>query len=152
MGHDEMGGEMRWFPGGFAALLILMLGGSGEALAACCVSYTPVHVYVPPPTHVVVVPHTTYVPHTSYVRPGTTQVHTRAPGNTGRTSTSSTSHTGEAKPKPHPVVVAPVVVGNEGTSASTRCKGQQSGEGCKKKGEEPTGWARVRQWLQIGKQ
>ena len=131
---------MRLSAGFYGALVLLAVGVPGEARAACCVSYTPVHVYVPPP-HVVVIPHTTYVPHTTSVRPGTTRVNTKA---------STTPQT--VRPKPHPHAVQTVVVDNQGAPTGTRCKRPQGGEGCKKKDDEQTGWATLRRWLQIGKQ
>ena len=137
------GGGMRLFPGSCWALLLLVIALSGEAFAACCVTYTPVHMYVPPPTHVVIVPHTTYV------RP-VTQAHTHAANNTlTSNASSSTPPAVQAKRTPHPII-QPVVVANEATPSSTRCKQQQAGKGCKKD-EEQTSWATVRRWLQLDK-
>ncbi len=133
---------MRLFPGFYGALLILAVGVPGEALASCCYTAAPVHVYVPPPTHVVIVPHTTYVP----------QVHAHAPNNTSRSirGISSTPPAGQAKPTPTHRIVQPVVVSDQ-TTASARCKQQQAGDGCKKKDDKQTSWATVRQWLQLDK-
>ncbi|HEY4921739.1 MAG TPA: hypothetical protein VII40_16675 [Xanthobacteraceae bacterium] len=137
---------MRWFLGPCWALLLLVIGLSDGALAACCVTYTPVHVYVPPPTHVVIVPHTTFV------RPVTPQAHTHAPSNTlTANASSSTTAAVQARRTPHPII-QPVVVANEATPSSTRCKQHQGGEGCKKqKDDEQTSWATVRRWLQLDK-
>jgi len=126
------------------ALSILAIGVLGEAWAACCTTFTPVHVYVPPPTHVVIVPHTTYV------RPMTPQVHVHTPSNTSRPIRSSTPSGVQAKPTPRHKIVQSIIV-NDPATTRTRCKQSQSGDGCKKKEEEQTGWATVRRWLQLDK-
>ncbi len=139
---------MRAFPAFFAALLLVAIslgaiGSPGTAVAACCVTYTPVHVYVPPPTHVYVPTHT-YVPHTTYIRPGTAHTSNRS---------LSTQAATRAKPKPVPPTVV-TVVNNQPTPARTRCTDKRTrGEGCKKqKDDEQTAWSTIRRWLQIGKQ
>jgi hypothetical protein len=141
---------MRSFRGLYCGLLLLAVGGPGEALAACCVS-TPVHVYVPPP-RVVVVPHTTYVPRTTYVppttsvRPAVGSVNPQTSTNTTRTNLTST-HSPTVRPKHTPPVQTVTVVNTQPATTKKRCaeKGQ-GGDGCKKK-EEQTTWSRIKQWL-----
>jgi hypothetical protein len=137
---------MRVFAGFCCSLLLLAIGGAGEAVAACCVTVAPVHVYVPPPTHVV-------VPHTTYVRPVTPQVHPHTSTNTLRsTAVSSTPTTPAIHAKRTPTSPTVVVVDNQPAATSKRCAGKgQGADGCKKK-EDESGWATVRRWLQIGKQ
>ena len=135
---------MRVLPRVCRALLFLAVG-AGEALAACCYTAPPVHVYVPPPTHVVIIPHTTYVHPVT-----TTRVNPKITTNTV-TSNVSTPQTVHAKPTPHPHVVQTVAVDTQATPTSKSCKRQQGGQGCKKD-DEQTGWATVRRWLQIGNQ
>jgi hypothetical protein len=126
---------MRGFRGLYCGLLLLAIGGSGDALAACCVS---THVYVPPPH--VVVPHTTYVPHTTtYVRPTVATVH---PHTNLSSSPPPTVH-----PRHTPHVQTVTVVTTQPVSTRKRCaeKGQ-GGQGCKNQ-EEQTTWSRFRNWL-----
>lgn len=137
-----MGGEMRLLPGFYGALLFLAMS-AGEAVAACCYTAPPVHVYVPPP-HVVIIPHTTYVHPVT-----TTRVNPKTSTNT--VTNASTPQTVHAKPTPHPHSVQTVVVDTQATPTSKGCKRQQAGHGCKKD-DDQTGWATVRRWLQIGKQ
>ena len=120
---------------------LLLAISAGEAMAACCYTAPPVHVYVPPP-HVVIIPHTTYV------HPVTPQVHPHGSNYT----LSSTPQTVHAKPTPHPHAVQTVVVATQATPTSKRCNRPQAGDGCKKKDDDQTGWATLRRWLQIGKQ
>jgi hypothetical protein len=104
-----------------------------------------VHVYAPPPTHVV-------IPHTTYVRPVTPQIHPHTPANTVRFNHDpSTPSAVQAKPQHAHHVVQPIVVNSQLATTTTRCNRQQNGDGCKKKEDEPTGWAAVRRWLQIDK-
>lgn len=138
---------MRLFRGLYCGLLLLAIGGPGEALAACCVS-TPVHVYVPPP-HVVVVPHTTYIPHTTYVRPAVGSVHPHTTTNTLHTNLSSPPPT--VHPKHTPRVQTVTVVTTQPASTKKRCEKGQGGDGCNKKDEEQTTWSRLRHWLQSDK-
>jgi hypothetical protein len=136
---------MRLFPQLCAALLTLVFLGAGvpgQALAACCTTVTPVHVYVPPP-HVVIVPHTTYV------HPVTPQVHTHISGNTLRSNRSSVTAPAVQTRRTH--VVQPIIVNDQTAATSAGCKRQHGGDGCKKKEEEQTGWATVRRWLQLDK-
>jgi hypothetical protein len=124
---------------GFCGALLFFAIGAGEALAACCHTAPPVHVYVPPP-HVVIIPHTTYV------HPVTPQVHAHTSNNS-----ASAAPTVQAKQTPHHHVVQPIIVDTQTTPTSTRCKRPQGGQSCKKE-DDQTGWATVRRWLQIGKQ
>ena len=122
-------------------------------MAACC--YTaPVHVYVPPP-HVVVVPHVTHFHPVTTTRVNpvtTTRVNPSASAKT-LTSTTSTLQTVHAKPTSHPRTVQPIIVDTQTTTTSKGCKQQQTGQGCKnKKDDDQTAWAKVRRWLQGGKQ
>jgi hypothetical protein len=137
---------MRVFAGLCCSLLLLAIGGTGDAVAACCVTVAPVHVYVPPPSHVVVVPHTTYV------RPVTPQVHPHTSTNTLRSTASSSTPAPQAvHAKRTPTSQTVVVVDNQPAATSKRCAGKgQGADGCKKK-EDESGWATVRRWLQIGK-
>ena len=137
---------MHLLRGVHGALLILAVGAP-EAWAACCYTAPPVHVYVPPPTHVV-------IPHTTFVRPVTPQIHSHTPTNTlgyshGR-STSTTPGVQAKPPRHHDHVVQPIIV-NQAATATMRCNRQHAGDGCKKKEDEPTGWASVRRWLQLDK-
>ena len=131
---------MRLLPGIYGALLSLAIG-AGEAMAACCYTAPPVHVYVPPPRVVV-------VPHTTHVQPVTT---TRvSPKINTVTSTTSTPQPVHAKPHPH--TVQTVIVDTQAATTSKGCK-RQAGQDCKKQNEDDqTAWAKVRRWLQIGKQ
>jgi hypothetical protein len=92
------------------------------------------------------------VPHT-YVHPVTPQVHAHAPANTSRSihTSSPTPTSAPATHKPSHRVEQPIVVANQETATTSRCKGQRGGDGCKKKDEEQTGWATLRHWLQLDK-
>ncbi len=138
---------MRLFAGAYWAPLILLIGVPSEALAACCTTVTPAHVYVPPATHAVIVPHTTYV------RPITPQVHAHTPSNT-QTFSQSSSPPPAAQAKRTPSrIVQTVLVDIQTASASTRCKRQQATDGCKaQKDDAQTGWSKLRSWLHIGTQ
>jgi hypothetical protein len=134
---------MRSFRELYCGLLLLAVGGPGNALAACCVS-APVHVYVPPPH--IVVPHTTYIPHTTYVRPVVGSVHPHTSTNALHTNLGS-SPAPTVHAKHTPPVQTVTVVNTQAATTSKRCAGKgQSGDGCKKQ-EEQTTWSRIRQWL-----
>jgi hypothetical protein len=138
------GGEMRVLPGICGALLSLAIG-AGEAMAACCFTAAPVHVYVPPPHVYVPPPHVVVVPHTASVHPVTvTHVNPKA---------STNAATSKSTPHHHDHAVPTVIVDTQAAPASKSCKGQQTGQGCKKqKDDDQSGWATLRRWLQIGKQ
>jgi hypothetical protein len=131
---------MRLLRGLHGALLILAIGAP-QAWAACCATAAPVHVYVPPTTHVV-------IPHTAYVRPATPQVHT-TPTHTLRINRSSSTSPVVQPKQPHRHVVQPIIVNSQLATTAKRCDRQQGGDGCKKKEDEQTGWASVRHWLQL---
>jgi hypothetical protein len=133
------GANMRLLPGIYGALLSLAIGG-GEAMAACCFTAPPVHVYVPPPHVYVPPPHVVVIPHTTSVRPVTI------------TRVNPSTKIVPSKPTPHRHIVPTVIVDTQAAPASKSCKGQQTGQGCKKKDDDQSGWATVRRWLQIGKQ
>ena len=133
---------MRLLPGIYGALLSLAIG-AGEAMAACCYTAPPVHVYVPPP-HVYVPPsHVVVIPHTTSVHPVTVT----------RVNPTASIKTVPSKPTPHPHTVPTIIVDTQAAPTSKSCKGQQTGQGCEKqKDDDQSGWATLRRWLQIGKQ
>ena len=132
---------MRLLPGICAALLSLAIG-AGEAMAACCYTAPPVHVYVPPPHVYVPPPHVVVIPHTT--------VH---PVTMPRVNPKASTNAVPSKPTQHHHTAPTVIVDTQAAPTSKSCKGQQTGQDCKKKkDDDQSGWATVRRWLQIGKQ